>query len=486
MSFYATPGWNYGQQGATQNAYFYGVHGTNNTQSSPAQLHSGGSMRRSNGSFYGALQRGGSFYGTNSNLGSGMAQRGGVAPQPATSTADRSTSSTSSNNTYYPDEAFSTTPSTAHGGAADQKPAADDANARDTPPPLQRKNSSGRLLRRKVSFSGVPSTLPPEVEPRSETTTPKRLGTRRLSGADSDGDGDGGENERSQQQQQLYYQQQFPSSLPYSFPPLEDAPHVPPQQQQQLTTPQQTYDDQQDQQWPLLGESTSPQHPSQPVSPADAYGWQPPQTPQQQQQQPPYYQQTLRPPYSAPPPPQSYARNTPQRPQQLPQQPQYQQRGAHPQPSLPTPPQQAYYAEQPPQYVTDPQQIHFTPPTQAASSADLPSQTYYDTPQQQRQQQPLEASYSEYNLAQLQPTLATSGSARRSSLGSLSRRNSQMRMFPMSHPMHGYAPGMQNFSMMPFPRPVYRPTFNVYRNMPYGVYNANLAMYQRQVMPNYY
>ncbi|KPI88087.1 hypothetical protein ABL78_2817 [Leptomonas seymouri] len=62
---------------------------------------------------------------------------------------------------------------------------ADDESSRDPPSPLLRKGSSFRLLRRKVSFTGVPSTLPPEVEPRSSPWTPKRMGSRRLSGSSS-------------------------------------------------------------------------------------------------------------------------------------------------------------------------------------------------------------------------------------------------------------------------------------------------------------
>lgn len=210
MSFYSNGGWGaYGMQGATQGPNFYGVQPQRGSFM-PSQ-YAGASMQNIS-SFYADMQRKDSFYAEGAPpLTTSAAATAALSANPRTLGSGNQLGSMS----YYGE--LASTPATVTPAA----PAEPDT-PRDTPTPLQRKNSSGRILRRKVSFSGVPQTLPPEVEPRSLPQTPKRKGSRRLSatpqptegddyddGHDNDGEGVRGGGQQQQRYPQHYHQQLY-------------------------------------------------------------------------------------------------------------------------------------------------------------------------------------------------------------------------------------------------------------------------------------
>jgi hypothetical protein len=351
MSFYGNAWWGYGQLGATQNASFYGVHDSHAT--TPPPFADSAAINAT--SFYNGVPRSSSFFAAFPEATSPISRSGALPPLPMCSTAGglstKADDASQSDHSTYLDEAF-TALTTATGVAANSTPLTEGAIATDTPTALLRKNSSRRLLRRKVSFSGVPQTLPPEVEPRTAMQTPKRMGSRRLQGTTT-------------------------TELDYK------------------------------------NEGLQPQQPLQSFPPSL----------QCQEVQP--------------------GANNPMQPPQL---------------------------EQPPPHYT-------APAPQDHPAAYVPTQ-------QQQHPYPQQGLYPQQAMSQLQPTLSRNGLAHRNSLVALSRGNSFMLPCLPGRLPGGMAPGVPNYAMMAFPRPVQRPAFNPYRSIPYGVYNANTALNQRQAMSN--
>lgn len=70
--------------------------------------------------------------------------------------------------------------------------------------------------------------------------------------------------------------------------------------------------------------------------------------------------------------------------------------------------------------------------------------------------------------------------------GSLCRNNSTVMPYNGGRVPPAYAPCMQNYALVPFPRPVFRPAFPVYRSVPYVPYNGNANVYPRPPMANYF
>ena len=432
MSFYNGFSWGYGLQGATQSASFYGVQ--NPTSFSPAPY---GRTVSHNNSFYGNLLRTNSFFEDTTHdltvapledaAAAADARLGSTTSPVAADTDDDDNSISSISDTSYGihEIMFTDTPKARVRTSPLRPPVTEGDTCSNDTLALQRRNSSGRLLRRKVSFSGVPASLPPEMEPRNATHTPKRRGSRRLRTTSS-------ELEKATDRM-LETQQQCVNQLPPPQQPLLQQP--PPYLEQQAahyTAPQQL------------------------------------QTPYMQEQQLPsqYIQRRSLPPLQ-------YVEPLQQQQQQ--QQP-------------------AYYPEQQPLSYLEPETRH----SQLSSSqvledklsqkeqlAELPpqQQPHEDVRQPEDESEKTNAGTMPLPLL---PSLERLGSSTRGSLGSFSRQNSMGFRFHLSRPPSGLAPCIQSYGVVPYPRLVYPTTFNPYRNVPYGLYNANVVLYPSQGTPNYH